>query len=102
MECLHPHPAVLALHRGGDLQARAAVVVHIEVVFVDDHQQHVPVDAAVEGEVRLLGVYPVVDAVVHVDGELVFILEEVCYIPAEGGIAAVVAAHLGAVEHHLG
>ena len=101
VEGLHPHPAVLPVHAGGDFQPLAAAVVQLEVVLGDKEQQHVPVDAAVEGEVRLLGVHPVVDAVVHVDGEGVLVLEQVRHVPAEGGVAAVVGAHLGAVQLHL-
>ncbi len=102
MEGLHPDPAVLTVHGGRDLEAGTTEIVHVEVVLVHDHQQHIPVNPAVEGEVRLLRVHPVVAAVVRVDGEGVVLLENIRHIPAEGGVAPVVGPHLRPVELHLG
>ena len=72
------------------------------MVLVDDDQPYVPIDAAVEGEVRLLGVHPVVDRVVHRHGQGVVIRQHVGDILAEGGAAAIVGHDLLAVQRHLG
>ena len=84
-----------------DHQAIAAEVVQIKVLFGHDQQLHVPVDAAVEGEVRLLGVDPVVGRVGNGDLQQVFILQQLGHIRAEGGVAALVAHDLLPVQRDL-
>ena len=72
------------------------------MVFVHHQQAHIPVDAAVEGEVRFLGVNAVVDAVVHLYRELVFCLQQFRDLCPEGGVAAVMGAELLTVQQYGG
>ena len=73
-----------------------------DVVLVHHQQAHIPVDAAVEGEVRFLGVNAVVDAVVHPHRELVFCLQQFRDLCPEGGVAAVMGAELLTVQQYGG
>ena len=98
----HPHLAVGARHAGGHLQAGAAEVVHGEAVLVHHHQFHVPVNAAVEGEVRLLGIDPVVHAVVHLHHQVILLRQQSGDAAPEGGVTAVVVQHRMAVQLHIG
>ena len=98
---LHMDLAVLAVHGGGHLEAGAAEVIHVKVVLADHHQPGIPVDAAVEGEVGLLGINVVVAAVVGHDLQVVFVLQQGGDIRAEGGVAAVVVDDLPAVQRHV-
>ena len=76
-ESLHRHLAAaggkVGDHRG-HLDRHRAVFRHGKVGGGQNVQRHVPVEAAVEGEVRLLGIDGVVVAVVHRDGEGVAVL----------------------------
>lgn len=69
---------------------------------MDDEQLHVPVDTAVEGEVGLLGIDAVVDAVVHLDLQVVLLPEQGGDLGPEGGVAAVVMDDALTVELHIG
>ena len=89
-----------AVDGGGDLHARAAEVIQRKVVLVDDQQRHIAVDAAVEGEVSLLGVNAVVFAVVDLDGQLIVLAQYGGDIRTEGGVTAVVAGDLHAVQRN--
>ena len=64
----------------------------------DDVQGHIPVKAAVKGKVRFLGVYGVVVAVVHADGQQTFLFEVVGEVYPEGGVAALVLGQLSPVQ----
>ena len=70
------------------------------MVLVDDQQRHIAVDAAVEGEVSLLGVNAVVFAVVDLDGQLIVLAQYGGDICTEGGVTAVVAGDLHAVQRN--
>ena len=93
--------AVLLQGRG-DLHAGIAKVSQCDVVFVHHQQAHIPVDAAVEGEVRFLGINAVVDAVIHPHRELVFCLQQFRDLCPEGGVAAVMGAELLTVQQYGG
>ena len=99
---LDPDVGLSVLEGRGDLHAGVAEVAQRDVVFRDHHQADVAVDAAVEGEVGLLGVDAVVDAVVHLDGELVVLFQQVGDMDTEGGVAAVVGADVLAVQQNFG
>ena len=103
---LHPgldlDVSVCAVDSGRDLHARAAEVIQRDVVPVDDQQADVAVDAAVEGEVSLLGVDAVVFAVVRFHDQLIAVGQKRRDIRAEGGVAAVVAGDLHPVQRDLG
>ena len=88
--------------RGSDLDTGRAIIRQGKVVLVHHQQGHIPVDAAVEGEVRLLGVDPVIDGVVHLHGQGVFLLQQGGDVRPEGGIAAVVGADHRIIQHHGG
>ena len=96
----HPDGCLVAVGSSGDPDAAGAEIIKVEMRFGDDNQLHVPVNAAVEGEVRLLGVDAVIFGVVHGHFQLVNVLQKLGNLTAEGGIAAVVGADLGAVESH--
>ena len=87
---------------GGDFHAGVAKVTQCNVVFVHHQQAHIPVDAAVEGKVRFLGINAVVDAVVYLHRELVFCLQQLRDLCPEGGVAAVMGAELLTVQPHGG
>ena len=102
---LHPgldlDVSVCAVDGGRDLHARAAEVIQRDVVPVDDQQADVTVDAAVEGEVGLLGVDAVIFAVVRLHGQRIAVGQQRRDIRAEGGVAAVVAGDLHPVQRDL-
>ena len=99
---LDPDVGLAVLEGRGDLHAGVAEVAQRDVVFRDHHQADVAVDAAVEGEVGLLGVDAVVDAVVHLDGKTVILFQQLRDVDTEGGVAAVVGADGPAVQQDLG
>ena len=99
---LDPDVSLAVLEDGGDLDAGVAEVAQSDMVLADHHQADVAVDAAVKGEVGLLGVDVVVDAVVHLDGELVVFCQQVGDMDTEGGVAAVVGADVPAVQQNFG
>ena len=99
---LDPDVSLAVLEGGGDLDAGVAEVAQSDVVPADHHQADVAVDAAVECKVGLLGVDAVVDAVVHLDGELVILCQQVGDMDTEGGVAAVVGADVPAVQQNFG
>ena len=94
-------PAGFAVDGGGHGNAGAAVVIQVKVVFVDGQQEHIPVDAAVEGEIRLLGIDPVIFGVVHLHDHVVLFLQMIGDVGTEGGVAAVMGHDDGAVEDDL-
>ena len=94
----HLDVGAVLLQGRGDLHACIAKVSQRNVVFVHHQQAHIPVDAAVEGEVCFLGVNAVVDAVVHPHRELVFCLQQLRDLCPEGGVAAVMGAELLTVQ----
>ena len=98
----HPDVGAALFQGGGDLHAGIAKVSQRNVVFVHHQQAHIPVDAAVEGEVCFLGVNAVVDAVVHPHRELVLCLQQLRDLCPEGGVAAVMGAELLTVQQHGG
>ena len=61
-------------------------------------QGYIAVNAAVEGEVCLLGVHGVVVAVVHADRQQIFLFEMFGQVNPKGGIAALVLGQLFAVQ----
>ena len=83
---------------GGHLQSRCAVCGQSEMLCRNDVQGHIPVNAAVEGEVRLLGVHGVVVAVVHADGQQVLVFQVVGQVHPEGRVAALVLGQLFPVQ----
>ena len=99
---LHADVGAAALDGGGDAHAAAAEVIQRDVIFADDQQADIAVDAAVEGEVRLLGVDAVVFAVVRNDSQGVLLCQQGGDVGAEGRVAAVVADDLGAVQGNGG
>ena len=82
----------------GHLQCRGAISGQGKVLCRNDVQGHIPVNAAVEREVRLLGVHGVVVAVVHRNGQQVFVFQVVGQVHPEGGVAALVLCQLFAVQ----
>ena len=97
----NPDKSILTLDLRMNGDTRTAEIVQVKVVPVDNNQLHVPVDAAIEGEVRLLGVHPVVDGVVHLHGKVVLIFQKRRHIAAEGGVPAVVGHGHGTVHNDL-
>ena len=89
---------ICAVDSRGDLHAAAAQIVQRNVIFADDQQADIAVDAAVEGEVRLLGIDAVVLAVVHRHGQLVLLRQQAGHLCAEGRVAAVMAHDLLTVQ----
>ena len=64
----------------------------------NDVQSYIAVNAAVEGEVCLLGVHGVVVAVVHADRQQIFLFEMFGQVNPKGRIAALVLGQLFAVQ----
>ena len=82
----------------GHLQRRCAISGQGKVLCQDDVQGHIPVNAAVEGKVCLLGVHGVVVAVVHGNCQQIFLFEVVGQVHPEGGVAALVLCQLFPVQ----
>ena len=82
----------------GHLQRRCAISGQGKVLCRDDVQGHIPVNAAVEGKVCLLGVHGVVVAVVHGNCQQIFLFEVVGQVHPEGGVAALVLCQLFPVQ----
>ena len=83
---------------GRYLQSRCAVCGQGEMLCRNDVQSYIAVNAAVEGEVCLLGVHGVVVAVIHADGQQIFLFEMFGQVNPEGRIAALVLGQLFAVQ----
>ena len=83
---------------GGHLQCRCAISGQGKVLCRDDVQGHIPVNAAVESKVRFLGVHGAVVAVVHGNGQQIFLFEVVGQVYPEGGVAALVLSQLFTVQ----
>ena len=83
---------------GGHLQSRCAVCGQSEMLCRNDVQSYIAVNAAVEGEVCLLGVHGVVVAVVHADRQQIFLFEMFGQVNPKGRIAALVLGQLFAVQ----
>ena len=83
---------------GGHLQRRCAISGQGKVLCGNDVQGHIPVNAAVEGKVCLLGVHGVVVAVVHADGQQVLVFQVVGQVYPEGRVAALVLCQLFPVQ----
>ena len=64
----------------------------------NDVQSYIAVNAAVEGEVCLLGVHGVVVAVIHADRQQIFLFEMFGQVNPEGRIAALVLGQLFTVQ----
>ena len=64
----------------------------------DDMQGHIPVNTAVEGKIGFLGIHGVVVAVVHGNGQQIFLFEVVGQVHPEGGVAALVLGQLFTVQ----
>ena len=64
------------------------------------NQIHAPVQSAVEGKVRLLGINPVVIGIVHAHHQGV-VFFQILQLHPEGAVAALMAANLLTIEHHL-
>ena len=93
---------VIGRRFGRHLDAGAAVVVQIKVVFVDDQQRDGAVDTAVERKVCFLRVDAVVFAVVHFHQQVVFGRQHVGDVGAERRVPAVMLADDLPVELHFG
>ena len=93
-----------ALHRdlaadiGGQVQAAAAVIGKFKMGGGHAEDVHIPVEAAVEGEVGRLGINTVVGGVVHRDDQQVFVLQGAGELHPPGGVAAVVVGQLFTVQ----
>ena len=85
------------IHDRRDLDARGTFLEQFKMLLGHGDQLHFAVQAAVEGEVRLLGVDALAVAVVDGDSERSGMGQR----HAEGGIAALVAGELLAVEINL-
>ena len=83
---------------GGHLQRGGTVVWQGKVLCRNDVQSYIAVNAAVEGEVCLLGVHGVVVAVVHADRQQIFLFEMFGQVNPKGRIAALVLGQLFAVQ----
>ena len=66
----------------------------------DHNQIHAPVQAAVEGEIRLLGIDPVIVRIVQTDNQRVVLLQ-VLQLHPEGGVTTLMMGKLHTVQKHL-
>ena len=100
---LHDHLGglFLQIHHRRYLDPGRAAVTQIKMRPRDADQPHLPVQSAVKGEIRLLRVHPVVIAIVHGDGQGVFLTHTSGKVHPEGRVAALVAGQFFTVEVHL-
>ena len=89
----------IQIHHRRDPDARRAAVTQRKVGGRHHDEVHIPVQTAVEGEIRFLGVDGVVVAVVHRNDQQVFRFEMSGKVDPEGGIPALVFRQRFAVEH---
>ena len=89
------------IHHGSDLNAGSTTIGQLEMGFGYNDQIHAAVQAAIEGEVRFLGIYPVIVGIVHPDHQLVFFLQIVQLNP-EGAVAAFVMGKPHTIPEHFG
>ena len=83
------HICVSTIHNGSNLDAGAAVEGKIKVAFRHADQIHIPVKAAVEGEVRHLGIHGIIGSIIHDDTQKAAFLQNLCEVNTPGRIAAV-------------
>ena len=100
-EDLDPGAAVRALHGGGHMDAGGAVGGQIEVALGNADDLHAPVQTAVEGEVRHLGIDSAVGSVVHLDADGHLVSKLCGDVAAEAGVAAVVVDQVLAAHKHV-
>ena len=94
---LHADIGRIAVRRGRHADTAGAEIVQREMNLVDDQQTNRTINAAVEGEIRLLGIDAVVFAVVGDDDEVICFGKQRRNVHAERGIAAVMDADFPAV-----
>ena len=87
---------------GGHRQAGAAVVIQIKVGLGNADKVDIAVQAAVEGEVRHLGIYSLVGSIVDGDDNQVVWLQCSGDIDTPGGVAAVVMGELLTIYINIG
>ena len=73
-----------------------------EVIGRNGDQRYIPVQSAIEGEVRLLGVYIVVFGIVHRHAQQIFRFQCLRQVCPEGGKAPLVVVQLPAVQIDIG
>ena len=84
------------------MQAGEAVGFGVNMGGRYGNQVRAAIQAAVEGEVRPLGIHPVIVAVVGQHADQVLFLQRVGNVHLEIAVAAVVAAQMPAVHIHVG
>ena len=95
------HRGVSALHGGHHLHTGSAVVVQVKVALFHAQHGYIPVNAAVEGEIRHLGIYRFIGAVVCIDHQQV-LRQNFRQLGTEGGVAAVMLGNLPTVPVDCG
>ena len=99
---LNPNECVASVRSCRYPHAAGAQIIQIEMRLGNNHQPHIPIDAAVKGEVRLLGIDSVIFRVVHLYGQLVVLLQQSSNLAPESGITAVMDSNQGSIEAHPG
>ena len=83
------------------MHAGSAIVVQVKVALFHAQHGYIPVNAAVEGEIRHLGIYRFIGAVVCIDHQQI-LRQNFRQLGTEGGVAAVMLGNLLAVPVDLG
>ena len=99
---LHFHVGVLSVHDRGYLDAGRAVIIQIKMSLVDTDQVHIPVQAAVESEVRNLGIDPIIGSVIHRNHQKCLSAQFSGQIHTPGGVTAVMMSKVLAGYIHIG
>ena len=91
------HAGIVAVNDGGHLDAGSAMVSQIKVGFGNADQIHIPVQAAIEGKVSVLGIDLFVDRVFHSEDHKVAALHHIRHIHTPGGVAAIMVGKVLAI-----
>ena len=86
--------SAIGVHDRGHPDPRSAIFFQFKVCAGRGYQIHVAVQAAVEGEIRLLGIDKIILPVVYTDADQAAILKRIRNIHAEGRVTAFMAAKL--------
>ena len=98
----HPCASRRQIHLRGHLDARRTAVGKVEMRLRNHNQVHLPVQAAIKGKVRFLGIDAVTAAVVHRNAQLVPVPQMFRQIHPESGISPLMACQQLTVQAHLG
>jgi hypothetical protein len=86
----------------GDLDARTAAIIQINMALANTDDADITVQAAIEGEVSHLGIDSFIGSVVYSDNQQVAVAQSVGHIHTPGGITAVMMSQVLSIQINIG